>query len=139
MLPKRGGAKARREAPKMACVSARVKVSLEIAIILAIAAAVEFLPGGHATLEAFYAAVWATFGVGLYFVCMMQYRERKMSLYALGDGRRALLYGTIAALVVTLAAKDRMWETGLGEFVWFAIVGLSIYTFVALYRWAHRY
>jgi hypothetical protein len=123
----------------MACVAARLKLPMEIAIILAIAAGVEFIPGGHATLEAFYAAIWATFGVGIFFVCVMMYRERKMSLYVLGDGRRALLYGTIAVLVVTLAAKDRMWETGLGEFLWFAIVGLSIYTFVALYRWARRY
>jgi hypothetical protein len=123
----------------MASVSTRLKLPLEIAVILAIAAAVEFIPGGHNTLEAFYAAVWSIFGVGLFFVCLMQYREHRVGIYTLGDGRRALLYGTIAVLLVTLAAKDRMWETGLGEFFWFAIVGLSIYTFVALYRFSHRY
>jgi len=125
--------------PKMACVSTRLRAPFEIAIILAIAAAVEFVPGGHDTLEAFYAAVWSLFGVGLFFVAVMQYRERRTAIDSLGDGRRALLYGTIAVLALTLAAKDRMWETGLGEFFWFAIIGLSIYTFVALYRFARRY
>jgi len=123
----------------MACVSARLKLPLEIAIILAIAAAVVFIPGGHNTLEAVYAAALSLFGVGVFFVCVMQYREHRTDLYALGDARRGLLYGTIAVLALTLAAKDRMWETGLGEFFWFAIVGLSIYTFVALYRFARRY
>lgn len=123
----------------MACVSARLRLPLEIAIILAIAAAVQFVPGGHDTLEAFYAAVWSIFGVGLFFVAVMQYREHRVGVHTLGDGRRALLYGTIAVLVLTLAAKDRMWESGLGEFFWFAIVGLSIYTFVALYRFSRRY
>jgi hypothetical protein len=120
-------------------VSTRLKLPLEIAIIFAIAAAVVFIPGGHNTLEAFYAAVWSLFGVGIFFVCVMQYREHRTGLYSLGDARRGLLYGTIAVLALTLAAKDRMWETGLGEFFWFAIVGLSIYTFVALYRFARRY
>ena len=123
----------------MACVSARLRLPLEIAIILAIAAGVEFIPGGHDTLEAVYAAVWSVFGVGLFFVCVMQYREHRVGLYTLGDGRRAVLYGTTAVLVLTLAAKERMWESGLGEFFWFAIVGLSIYTYVALYRFARRY
>lgn len=123
----------------MACVSTRLKLSLEMTVILAIAAAVVFIPGGHNTLEAFYAAVWSLFGVGVFFVCVMQYREHRTDLYALGDARRGLLYGTTAVLALTLAAKDRMWESGLGEFFWFAIVGLSIYTFVALYRFARRY
>jgi hypothetical protein len=123
----------------MACVSDRVKLPLEITVILAIAAGVQFIPGGQNTLEAFWAALLSAFGVGIFLVCVMQYREHRVSIYSLGDARRALLYGTIAALVVTVAAKDRMWETGLGEFFWFAIVGLSIYTFVALYRYARRY
>ena len=123
----------------MACVSDRMKLPLETAVILAIAAGVQFIPGGQNTLEAFWAALMSAFGVAIFLVCVMQYREHRVSIYSLGDARRALLYGTIAALVVTVAAKDRMWETGLGEFFWFAIVGLSIYTFVALYRYARRY
>jgi hypothetical protein len=118
----------------------RLKLPFEIAIILVIAAALQFIPGGHKTLEALFAALWSILLVGLFFVCIMQYREHRVALYSLGDGRRALLYGTTAVLVVTLAATERMWHaSGVGEFFWFAIVGLSIYTYVALYRFARRY
>ena len=32
-----------------------------------------------------------------------------------------------------------MWETGFGEFVWFVLIGLVVYTFVALYRYSRSY
>ena len=56
-----------------------------------------------------------------------------------GDRRRGLLYGAIGVGLVTVAAKPRMWETGFGEFVWFVLIGLVVYTFVALYRYSRSY
>jgi len=123
----------------MAPVPERLRVPLEIGIIFAVAAAVEFLPGGEQTLDAVVAAIFGLFGVGIFLAALMQYREHRVGVYSLGDARRALLYGTIAVLVVTLVAQPRMWETSLGEFFWFALVGLCIYSFVAIYRFARRY
>ena len=39
------------------------------------------------------------------------YREHRGSLYLLGDGRRALLYGALGVLAVTLTATDRLWQS----------------------------
>jgi len=41
--------------------------------------------------------------------------------------------------MVALTARLRMWETGFGEFVWFVLIGLVIYTLVALYRYSRTY
>jgi hypothetical protein len=123
----------------MAGVSTRARSVLEVGIVLLIAAAVEFVPGGHNTAAAFEAAIWAAFGGGVLFVLIRQYREHRLSVYGLGDARRGLLYGAIAVLVVSVAARPRMWETSLGEFVWFVLIGLAVYTFVALFRYARRY
>ena len=40
---------------------------------------------------------------------------------------------------VTVAAKPRMWETGFGEFAWFVLVGMVVYTLFALYRYSRSY
>jgi hypothetical protein len=118
-----------------------MRIALEIAVILAIAAAVQFIPGGAQALNAFYSALVAIFAIGLFLYLTRLYREHRTDIYSLGDNRRALLYGASAVLVLTVAAKERMWHAGggLGEFFWFALIGLAIYTYVALYRYAKRY
>jgi hypothetical protein len=123
----------------MARVPVPLRSVLEVGIILLIAAAVDFVPGGRNTAAAVEAAIWAAFGAGLLLVAIRQYREHRVSLYSLGDWRRGLLYGAVAVLVVTLAAKPRMWQTSLGEFIWFVLIGLVVYIFIALFRYARRY
>jgi uncharacterized membrane protein YoaK (UPF0700 family) len=123
----------------MARVPVALRSVLEVALIFLIAAAVEFVPGGRNTAAAVEAAIWTAFGAGLLFVAIRQYREHRVSLYGLGDGRRGLLYGAIAVLLVTLAAQPRMWHTSLGEFIWFVLIGLVVYIFIALFRYARRY
>jgi hypothetical protein len=62
-----------------------------------------------------------------------------VAIYSLGDQRRGLLYGALAVGVVAMTARVRMWETGFGEFVWFVLMGLVVYTLVALYRFTRTY
>jgi hypothetical protein len=115
------------------------RTAIEVAIILAVAAAVELIPGGRQTADAIYAALIFAFGVAVFWIALRAYRERRMDLYTLGDGRRALFYGAIGVLIVTLAAQSRLWATGLGEFAFWVIVGLSIYVLFALVLYARRY
>jgi hypothetical protein len=112
---------------------------LEIAIILLIAAAVDFVPGGGNAARAIEAVVWVLFGAGILWLLVRTYRERRMSLHTLGEPRRAVLYGAIAVGYVVLAARGRMWETGLGELAFWVLLGLVAYTLFALYRFARRY
>jgi hypothetical protein len=77
----------------------RTKNARNIAIIVAIAAAVYLLPGGGRVASTFEAALWAAFGVGVAYFGLRMYRERRITLYGLGDRHRALLYGGVALAV----------------------------------------
>jgi hypothetical protein len=117
----------------------RLRTARNVAIVALIAAAVEFLPGGGRVVEAFSAALWVVFAAGLAFFAYRFYRERHVDLHSLGDRHRALLYGAIAIGFVTAAAQPRMWHTGVGEFVWFAVMLLAAYALVVVYRYSRTY
>jgi hypothetical protein len=117
----------------------RLRVIRNIAIIALIAAAVEFLPGGGRAASAFAAALWVVFAAGFAFFAYRLYRQHHVSLHSLGDRYSALLYGAVAVGIVIAAARTRMWQTNFGEFAWFALAGLTVYTLLAVYRYSRTY
>jgi hypothetical protein len=117
----------------------RWKTARNIAILLVIAAAVAFIPGGGRAANTFGTILGVAFALGFGYFGLWLYRQNRVDLYGLGDRRRGLLYGAIGVGLVTVTAKPRMWETGFGEFVWFVLIGLVVYTFVALYRYSRSY
>jgi hypothetical protein len=114
--------------------SERLKLPLYVAIILAIAAAVYFIPGGGRAANTFEAALWVAFGVGIGYFGLRMYREHHVALYGLGDRHRGLLYGAVALGVFLWAVRWRMWETGFGELAWFVLAGMAVYSLVLVYR-----
>jgi hypothetical protein len=117
----------------------RLKIVRNVAILLVIAAAVEFLPAGGRVANTFATALGVAFAAGLGYAAYWFYRRHRVGIYGLGEQRRGLLYGALAVGAVTLAAKARMWQTGFGEFAWFVLIGLVTYTLVALYRYSRSY
>lgn len=117
----------------------RVKTVRNVAIILLLAAAIEFLPGGTRLANTFAAVLSVVFAGGLGYMGVRLYREHRIDIHGLGDHHRALLYGALAVGTVTVAAQPRMWQTGFGEFVWFVLIGMVIYTLFAVYRFARTY
>jgi hypothetical protein len=135
-------------------VSERLKHSRNAAIILAIAAAVYFIPGGGRAANTFEAALWVAFGVAIGYLGLRMYREHHMTLYGLGDRHRGLLYGAVVLAVFLYVVRTRMWYalgqrgnelvqvhrwSGLGEFAWFVLAALVVYSLVAVYRHARSY
>lgn len=110
-----------------------------IAIVLLIAAAVEFLPGGGRVADTFAAVLLVGFYVGLGYLGLMLYREYRVSIYGLGTHYRAMLYGALAVGVVTIAAQPRMWQTAAGEIAWFVLIGAVSYSLLAVYRFWRSY
>ena len=111
-----------------------MRTARNIAIIVVIAAAVAFIPGGGRVASAFEAALWVAFGLGFGFLGVRFYREHRISIYSLGDAHRALLYGGVVVALFAWAARPRMWQTGFGEFVWFLLVGFVVYAMIEVYR-----
>jgi len=115
------------------------KTARNIAIVVAIAAAVYFLPGGGHVASTFEAALWVAFGVGIGYLGLRLYREHRVAIYGLGDRYRALVYGAIARGVFEAAARSRMWETGSGELLWWVLVGCVVYAVLVVVRQARSY
>jgi len=118
-----------------------LKNTRNIAIILAIAAGVYFIPGGGRAANTFEAAVLAAFALGIGYFGLRMYREHRVALFSLGDRHRALLYGAVALAIFLWAVKPRMWSSwnNLGEVLWFVLAGLVVYSLLAVYRHARRY
>jgi hypothetical protein len=111
-----------------------LKTARNVAIVLLIAAAVYFLPNGGRAANTFEALLWVAFGVGIGYLGLRAYREYRVALHSLGDRHRGLLYGAVAAAVFAYAARARMWQTGIGELLWFALAALIIYLLLEVYR-----
>jgi hypothetical protein len=108
-------------------VSSTVKNIRNIVIVLALAAIVAVVPGGGTGANVVLQAVSVIFLAALAWVGAIYYREHRISLLALGNVRRAVLYGSIAALAVTLTATDRLWHTSAGSVAWLVLMGGSLY------------
>ena len=108
-------------------------------IVVAIAAAVYFIPGGGRAASTFEAVLIAGFGVAAGYIGLRMYREHRVTIHSLGDRHRALLYGGVAGGAFAWVARRHMWETGLGELVWFVLVAGVAYAAMELYRHSRAY
>jgi hypothetical protein len=116
-----------------------IKIARNVAIIVVIAAAVYLLPGGGRAASTFESVLFAGFGVGIGYLAIRLYREHRISVHGLGDRHRAMLYGALALGLFAYVARKRMWETGVGELVWFVLVGLIVYALMEIYRYSRSY
>jgi hypothetical protein len=123
----------RRTGPKLTRMN-RLETTRNIAIVLLIAAAVYFLPSGGQAASTFEALLYIGFGVAIGYLGLRMYREHRVALHGLGDQYRGLLYGAIAAGVLVWMSRARMWHTGIGELLWFVLVGGIVYALVVVVR-----
>ena len=117
----------------------RAKTARNVAIVMLIAAAVFLIPGGGRAASTFEAALFVAFGVAIAYLGLFLYRERRVAVHSLGDRYRGVLYGSIALGVAAVAARERMFQTGLGELVWFVLIGLVVYGLLVVYRYSRSY
>lgn len=117
----------------------RIKTARNLAIVLLIAAAVFLLPGGGRAAHTFEAVILVGFGVAIGYLGLRLYRENRVALHGLGDRYRAMLYGAVALGAFALVARGAMWQTGVGELLWFCLVGLVVYAVIVVYRYWRTY
>jgi hypothetical protein len=117
----------------------RPKTLRNIVIVLVIAGAVYAIPGGGQAARTFEAVLLIVFAVAIGYLGLRFYREYRVSLHGLGDQYRALLYLSVVIASLAVIGRQRMWETGLGELIWFALVGFVVYALLAIYRHTRSY
>jgi hypothetical protein len=116
-----------------------MKNARNAAIILGIAAAVMILPGGGRAAALFGALLSIVFAGGLALFAGRMYLERRIELYSLEDNDRAILYGSVAMIVVALTAASRLSQTAAGTVGLLVLFGASIYGLFHVYTAWRQY
>jgi hypothetical protein len=116
-----------------------LKNARNIAIILVLAAAITLIPGGGRAATIALQVVWLAFLATLFWFGVVMYRQYRVSLYSLGDRRRAILYAALAVATLTLTATGRLWRTGGGSVAWLVLLALGVYAVITIVWSARRY
>jgi hypothetical protein len=117
-----------------------VSTARNVGVILVLAAAVAFIPGGGTTAAVAGAVLSTLILVALVFFVARLYREHRLDLEMLGDRWRALLYGAVAVIVLAMAARPRLREHGdAGTIVWIVLLASAAYAVYLVWRHHREY
>lgn len=105
-----------------------------VLVIVALAAAVAFVPGGGESASFVGAFLSVAVLASIVMILARVYRENRVSIFSLGDRDRALLYGAVGLIVVAMAGRDRAFDTGAGSFLWLVAMAAAVYAMVVVFR-----
>ena len=115
------------------------KAVRNILIVLVIAARVALIKGGETAAKVGIQAVTLVFLGTIVWFLALTYRERRVSLYGLGDGRRALLAIALGVATLTRTATSRLLGSGAGSVAWLLLLAGSAYAVFAVLWSARKY
>lgn len=96
-----------------------------VAIIMALAAVVAFVPAGGNAADAILTAITMAFLAAISWAIYAASKRNQLTLAALGDGRRALLYGALGMIALLIAGSDEMFASGGGTLAWIVLLAGS--------------
>jgi hypothetical protein len=115
------------------------KTARNVLIVLVVAAAVAFLPGGGSTADAIWALLSIALTVTFVLIGVRFYRENRVAIFSLGDKHRGLAYGAIAAIVLALAGRRELTQTGLGSLVFVVLIAGALGAGYAVFKHHRSY
>lgn len=110
-----------------------------VAIILALAAVVDFLPGGGAAAATVMAALTLIFMAALAWFVYRLYREQQLTLSTLTDLQKAGLFGAVGGIALLIVAYDEFSSWGGGLLLWIALIAGCIGGIFLIWRSATSY
>jgi hypothetical protein len=110
-----------------------------LAIIAAIAAVIAFAPGGGNGVTTVLTALTMAFYVVIVAFAYQQYRENQLTLTALSDARRAVLFGALGLIALLIAGTDRFFHSGGGTLAWLLLLGASLAAIWRIWLEANTY
>jgi len=116
-----------------------MKQARNVAIIVLIALAVVALPGGSDVAGLVGALFSLLFAALLTYFAGRFYRDHQVDIYGLGDLDRGILYLSLGAIVVVLAASGSLTTGAVGTLVEIAALALCAAGLLRVYRNWQRY
>jgi hypothetical protein len=103
-----------------------MRAARNVAIIMLLALIVAFLPGGGNVAAAIVTALTMALFAGVAWMVYVLSRDNQMTLATLTDGRRAILYGAVAMILLLIAGTDKLFNTGGGTLLWILLFAASV-------------
>jgi hypothetical protein len=110
-----------------------------VGIILALAAAVDFLPGGGEAAATVLAALTMAFFAAIAWLLYRVYQEQQLTLATLSDGRKAVLFGAVGGIALLIVGYDELTSFSGGFLLWIALVASCVGAGVLVWRDATTY
>jgi hypothetical protein len=103
-----------------------VRQMRNVLIIVAVAALVAFAPGGGNGANTVLTALTMGFLVALGAFVYGLYRQNQLTLTAMSDGRRAVLFGALGLIALLIAGTDEFFASGGGTLAWVVLLGAAV-------------
>lgn len=116
-----------------------MRTARNVAIIAILALPVAFLPSGGNVADAILTAITMGFLAALAWTLFVLSRQNQLTLAALSDGRRAVLYGALGMIALLIAGSDELFESGGGTLLWLFLLAASIAAIWRIWVDAHTY
>lgn len=116
-----------------------MQTARNIAIILLLAVVVAVVPGGGDAAETVLVALSMAFLAAIAWFVARLYNEQQLTLATMTDGRRAILFGAVGAIVLLVVGYEEFREWDGGILVWLALMAGSIAAIFLVVRDATRY
>jgi hypothetical protein len=106
---------------------------------MVLALGVAFIPSGGNVVEAIFTAITMGFLAGITWMLYTLSRENQLTLAALSDSRRAILYGALGLIALLIAGTSKLFNTGGGTLLWIILLGISIAAIWRVWMEANTY
>ena len=110
-----------------------------IAIIAALAAGIDFLPGGGAAAATVLSALMMIFFAAIAWLIYRVYHEQQLTLSTLTDGRKAGLFGAVGAIALLVVGYDDFTSWAGGLLLWIALMAGCVAVIFLVWRSATTY
>ena len=110
-----------------------------VAIIAALAAVVDFLPGGGAAADTVMAALTLIFLAAIAWFVYRLYREQQLTISTLSDAQRAGIFGAVGGIALLIVAYDEFSSWSGGILLWIALMAGCVGAIFLIWRNATTY
>jgi hypothetical protein len=116
-----------------------VRTLRNAAIVMLLAFLVAFVPAGGNAANVVLTAIAMGFLAAISWTVFVLSRQNQLTLAALSDGRRAILYAALGLISLLIAGSNELFSTGGGTLVWILLLGASIAAIWKIWMEAHTY